>query len=448
MFKFKRSFALGLLLTSFIAAEASVITFKITKPTAKTDVVIQLASNDEQKSVKINTKGEGRIEINGESQYANLVYKKSKRLIYLDPKLDLTISFDAENLDKKISFNGANAVINTYLNDGKLKTMSYDDFKMKENLYIKKVDSLYEENSKVLRNAQLPEEFTFLEGKRLYYQSNTYLMYYPFYYPYLSKDESYKASENLLKRTEASVEFDAKLLKIEEYRSYLKDMIMFKADKLESKNSGDRVADYIQYVEENITDPKIREFIMYGYTIESINNKGLDNTEKIIVAFNKHVNNPKYISDLKALSDKWVKIKKGTISPSFSYLDINGKKVSLADLKGSYVYIDVWATWCSPCRGEIPSLKKLEEQYGAKGIHFVSISCDQNKKSWESMVKKEGLKGIQLHTGGDRKFMDEYMINGIPRFILLDREGKIVDANTTRPSDPNTAKTFDTLLQK
>ena len=122
------------------------------------------------------------------------------------------------------------------------------------------------------------------------------------------------------------------------------------------------------------------------------------------------------------------------------------KNPSLADLKGKYIYIDVWATWCGPCRGELPALKELEEKYAGKDIHFVSLSCDKNKKAWENMVTKDQLKGIQLHMGTDRTFMDAYLINGIPRFILLDRDGKIISANMTRPSDPKTAEKFNELL--
>lgn len=117
------------------------------------------------------------------------------------------------------------------------------------------------------------------------------------------------------------------------------------------------------------------------------------------------------------------------------------------DLKGKYVYIDVWATWCGPCRGEIPALKGLEHTYEGKDIHFVSISCDKDKKAWENMVKKEELKGVQLHMGTDRSFMDAYYINGIPRFILLDRNGNIVSANMSRPSNAQTAAKFDELLK-
>ena len=64
------------------------------------------------------------------------------------------------------------------------------------------------------------------------------------------------------------------------------------------------------------------------------------------------------------------------------------------------------------------------------------------------MVTKDQLQGIQLHVGPNASFLDEYMINGIPRFIILDREGKIVKANAPRPSNPETAKLFDELLKK
>ncbi|MDM8146478.1 TlpA disulfide reductase family protein [Bacteroides eggerthii] len=139
-------------------------------------------------------------------------------------------------------------------------------------------------------------------------------------------------------------------------------------------------------------------------------------------------------------------LKKGDASPSFSYKDINGKTVTLESLKGKIVYIDVWATWCPPCRAELPALKELEEKYGEK-MHFVSISCDQDKTKWETMVKEKELKGIQLHIGTDRSFMQAYAISGIPRFILLDEAGKIISSDMTRPSNPETGKVLESLLK-
>lgn len=92
--------------------------------------------------------------------------------------------------------------------------------------------------------------------------------------------------------------------------------------------------------------------------------------------------------------------------------------------------------------GELPHLKELEKKMHGKKIVFVSISCDKDKAAWEKMVKEKGLEGVQLHNGGDRAFMDAFGVKYIPRFILLDKEGKVVNANMTRPSNAETEKTL------
>ena len=134
------------------------------------------------------------------------------------------------------------------------------------------------------------------------------------------------------------------------------------------------------------------------------------------------------------------KITKGKPSPTFDYENVNGSKTSLESLKGKFIYIDVWATWCGPCIGEIPALKEVEKVYHGKNIEFVSISIDEKKdfEKWKEMVATKELKGIQLFADADWKseFVKNYAIDGIPRFILLDAEGKIVNADAPRPSDP------------
>ena len=131
-------------------------------------------------------------------------------------------------------------------------------------------------------------------------------------------------------------------------------------------------------------------------------------------------------------------LKEGDQAPTFKYLDINGKEVSLSDLKGKYVYIDIWATWCGPCNAEIPHLKKLEKQFEGRNICFVIISSDRSREVWEKFVKNRKLGGIQLHMGNDRKFMKEICCYGIPHFLLIDRDGNFINANMLRPSDPKT----------
>ena len=139
-------------------------------------------------------------------------------------------------------------------------------------------------------------------------------------------------------------------------------------------------------------------------------------------------------------------VKVGDVSPNFEYPDRNGKIYSLDDFKGKYVLIDVWATYCGPCKGELPYLEKIQEKLRKKDIVFVSIATDYDKKVWRQFLEQHQLKGVQLVM--DRKwisFMHRYQIVTIPRYILLDREGKIVNSDMPRPSNPEFLKILKSL---
>lgn len=147
----------------------------------------------------------------------------------------------------------------------------------------------------------------------------------------------------------------------------------------------------------------------------------------------------------------------GTPSPPFeNYENHKGGTTSLSDLKGKFVYVDVWATWCGPCKREIPSLKEVETKYHGKNIEFVSISIDDERRSgtpekaynaWRTMVTDKDLGGIQLFSDNawQSDFIKAYQIHGIPRFILIDPEGNIVSADAPRPSNPKLLELFDKL---
>lgn len=149
----------------------------------------------------------------------------------------------------------------------------------------------------------------------------------------------------------------------------------------------------------------------------------------------------------------------GTPSPSFEgYENFNGGTTSLADLKGKYVYVDVWATWCGPCKAEIPFLKELETQMHDKNIAFVSMSIDDDRShkgsweqanaDWKAMVADKNLSGIQIMApkGWQSQFILDYQIKGIPRFILIDPAGMVVDPSAPRPSDPELKTLLAELL--
>jgi thiol-disulfide isomerase/thioredoxin len=138
-------------------------------------------------------------------------------------------------------------------------------------------------------------------------------------------------------------------------------------------------------------------------------------------------------------------------SPSFDFVNYKGGKSKLEDFRGKYVYIDVWATWCGPCRAEIPFLKEIEAKYHDKNIAFVSISVDvkNDTEKWRNLVKDKQLGGVQLIADNDwkSKFVTDYGITGIPRFILIDPKGNIVKADAPRPSSSQLKTELNELLK-
>ena len=141
----------------------------------------------------------------------------------------------------------------------------------------------------------------------------------------------------------------------------------------------------------------------------------------------------------------------GVVSPSFDYENHKGGKTKLEDLRGKYVYIDVWATWCGPCLAEIPHLKKVEAKYHGKNIEFVSISVDTEKdyEKWKKMVVSKELGGIQLFAdkNWNSDFIKAFGIDSIPRFLLIDPNGKVIKADAARPSSPQLTELLDSLLK-
>ena len=140
-------------------------------------------------------------------------------------------------------------------------------------------------------------------------------------------------------------------------------------------------------------------------------------------------------------------MKAGNRLPEFAFSDINGNEVYLSDFKGKYIFIDVWATWCGPCKEEIPHLAALEKRMHGKNIVFLSISIDKNRGDWEKMVKETKMEGKQLYIGDDKQFKETIFdqLVGVPRFILLDKSGRIVNPDIRSPR-PSNATEIDKLL--
>jgi thiol-disulfide isomerase/thioredoxin len=138
----------------------------------------------------------------------------------------------------------------------------------------------------------------------------------------------------------------------------------------------------------------------------------------------------------------------GDAAIDFTYPDKDGNEVSLSDFVGSVVYVDVWATWCGPCRAEMPFLHDLEAEYSDKNVTFIGVTVDveENRQVWLDMMEEKEMNGVQVFADGWSQITKDYAINSIPRFMLFDSEGNVSNLDAYRPSSEEIRPALDALL--
>jgi peroxiredoxin len=121
----------------------------------------------------------------------------------------------------------------------------------------------------------------------------------------------------------------------------------------------------------------------------------------------------------------------GATAPDFTLPDVKGNSIALSSLRGKYVLVDFWASWCGPCRQENPNVVKAYNQFKDKGFTVLGVSLDQKKEDWEKAIAADKLTWTHV---SDLKYWDNaaaklYGIQAIPASYLLDKEGKIIGKN-------------------
>ena len=118
--------------------------------------------------------------------------------------------------------------------------------------------------------------------------------------------------------------------------------------------------------------------------------------------------------------------KVGKPAPSVSTQDLNGKPVRLDSLKGKYVLVDFWATWCGPCVVELPRLQQAYEKYHAAGLEIVGVSLDENRGAVVDFVKARKLPWPQIHNASASSDIAEaFGVGSIPANFLIDPVGNV-----------------------
>ena len=367
------------------------ITGEITNPKAE---LVTFSNQDTTYSTNANEDGTFAISFNLDSAtYLNFGHGVETTAMYVHPGDEIKLSIDTEEFDETIEYKGSSS-------------------------------------SSYLAKKYLLEEGKDFFGK-VYYMSNS---------------EAYKAILDNFK-IEVINEFgditDSTFIN-SEIASIDKDISYFigRQEKLAEYSEDART---YMWETRNIA----RDFNFYA-AIDSLNSIDFNNmAEQYAAAFQASLNNvtdAEFIVTAKEritkTTDSWLERKtavdnmpkEGEPAIDFNYPDTDGNEFSLTSFKGNLVYVDVWATWCGPCKAEIPSLQKLEADYHGKDITFMSVSVDTDKEAWEKMVADKELGGVQLWADGWSKITKDYAIFGIPRFMLFDAEGNVVSTNAPRPS--------------
>lgn len=135
--------------------------------------------------------------------------------------------------------------------------------------------------------------------------------------------------------------------------------------------------------------------------------------------------------EVKAIIDARKTVAVGSVAPDFALQTLDGKTISLKDLRGKFVLVDFWASWCGPCMAEVPNVKKVYEKFHVKGFEVVGVSLDEKKEAWTNAIAKHGLSWLHVSSlkGWKCPVAAQYSVTGIPATFLLDPEGKIIARN-------------------
>lgn len=369
---------------------------------------------------------------------------------YLKNGADIHLNIDTEQFDESITYKGPGAPENNYLAKKYLANEKVTEnykafFSLGEDAFIAKIDSLNGAHKKSLAASKSSEDFVKLEEKNLLYDKYNNMYTYIQYHPYVTQDNTYVPSDKFkkeLEKIDLDNEADANA-----YSSYSNIVVNDFYQKVTGIPQDSFPKEAVAVIKTK-KSPKVQEILMSNLAYE-IQPGNEEVSSYYFHQFTELSTNEEFKSEILKKYELVKKLAKGAPSPEFSYENYEGGKLTLVDLKGKFVYIDVWATWCGPCKREIPFLKQVEEKYHGKNISFVSISIDEIKDhdTWKNFVKDQQLGGIQLYADNAWKsdFVQNYGIEGIPRFILLDPEGRIVDASAPRPSDSGLIDLFNEL---
>lgn len=159
-----------------------------------------------------------------------------------------------------------------------------------------------------------------------------------------------------------------------------------------------------------------------------IQNKPFDEVEAAYESLTDRVKLSNPGVELKAAIDELASVSIGGTAPDITLMTPDSTELSLSSLRGHYVLLDFWASWCGPCLREVPNVKAIYEKYHDKGFEIFGVSLDETAGPWKAAIKKNEMNWHHVSSlkGWDCPTAKRYNVTGIPRMYIINPEGKII----------------------
>lgn len=431
---------------------------------------------------KLDSVGNGKIESNLSKPIFSSIQIGSKYSeVYLFPGYDMVATIDSlSRHDKPIKFIGNGSDVNNYLAmvffitekikmaKGKyISTLGLDEFNQRFDSLSRAIKAFhlhYTDSIKLANNLkellERKNNIKFLAIRQEYA--------FALYNDYLSKHSTDLKNNKVVQKfimpngfqnITDEVPFDTAILNmgIFEYNHLLQLYLYNKIYNSNFNTSNNEKDHYISKADEDIRTggytAGIKEYLLAINIKYWMMTQGITPATNLIFKnFKEDYPNSAYSLTVQKNYNEWLAIAPGNPAPDFSGTTPDGKNLSLTDLKGKVVYVDVWATWCGPCIEEIPDSKKMQKEFeGNTDIEFLNVSIDRDKAAWKKfLLEDKTWKGLHLHQQEEEinSFWKAYKMAGVPTYILIDQDGKIVNAKASRPSEGKIKDQIDSLLNK